>query len=166
MMSTTEKYQLPPQAFAARWLRKSFALATSASHVLSCSGVRNFSSFCLPASRFLAIYLVTSSFERFGFCFLYSCSCSYFSVRKLLSWSFWLSDKFSSVPSRFNSAAMLLTSSGVMLLHFLAGFLQIANLLKRRGGESRIFLRSPGFVRPTNPRSLTRGKKPAWIEGE
>ena len=43
-------------AVAARWLRKSFALATSASQIFSCSGVKNFSSFSRPAVRFLAMY--------------------------------------------------------------------------------------------------------------
>src|SRR6516164_601174 len=63
-----------------------------------------------------------SSLEMFGLFFLYSCSCSYLSDRKVLSCSFWLSDRFSSPPSRFNSLAMLLSSSGVMAplseLHF------------------------------------------------
>src|SRR6516162_7177393 len=68
------------------------------------------------------MYLVRSSLETFGFCFLYSCSCSYFSVRKLLRSSFCLSDRFSSAPRRFSSAAMLLSSSGVMVLLFLSEF--------------------------------------------
>src|SRR6516162_1075881 len=68
------------------------------------------------------MYLTTSSLETFGFCFLYSCSCSYFSVRKLLRSSFCLSDRFSSAPRRFSSVAMLLSSSGVMIFLFLGGF--------------------------------------------
>ena len=36
--------------------QKVFCLATSASHILSCSGVRNFSIFSRPAVRFLARY--------------------------------------------------------------------------------------------------------------
>src|SRR3974390_2052876 len=60
-----------------------------------------------------------SSLEMFGLFFRYSCSCSYLSVKKVLSCSFWLSDRFSSPPSRFNSLAMLLSSSGVMLFLFL-----------------------------------------------
>src|SRR3974390_719847 len=60
-----------------------------------------------------------SSLEMFGLFFRYSCSCSYLSVKKVLSWSFCWSDRFSSPPSRFNSLAMLLSSSGVMLLLFL-----------------------------------------------
>src|SRR6516162_5510133 len=63
-----------------------------------------------------------SSLEMFGFCFLYSCNLSYFSVKKVLRCSFWSSDSFSSPPSRFNSLAMLLSSSGVITplseLHF------------------------------------------------
>src|SRR6516164_3131112 len=55
-----------------------------------------------------------SSLEMFGLCFLYSCNLSYFSVKKVLRCSFWSSDSFSSPPSRFNSVAMLLSSSGVI----------------------------------------------------
>jgi len=47
---------LSDYAVAARWLRKSLALATSASHFVSCSGVRKFWIFSRPALRFLAIY--------------------------------------------------------------------------------------------------------------
>src|SRR5262245_61963083 len=55
----------------------------------------------------------------FGFFFLYSCSFSYLSVRKVLSCSFWSSDSFNSPPKRFNSVVMLLSSSEVTLLLFL-----------------------------------------------
>src|SRR5215471_15406581 len=63
----------------------------------------------------------------FGFFIRYSCSCVYLSVKKVLSCSFWSSDSFSSPPRRFNSSAMLLSSSKVTFLLFPAGFIWISN---------------------------------------